>query len=160
MSAQHDKVFVLNFTVVIGVLVAITLIILTIALVLHTELTFDPRQVDRVEQRIAPVGQVNLDPNASVNTAVESSGEPRSGEEIVNTVCAGCHGTGVLDAPKIGDKAAWARELNHDGGLETLILHAINGEKNMPPRGGDPSLSDDEIKQATIYMLKQSGHSF
>jgi cytochrome c5 len=64
----------------------------------------------------------------------------------------------VLGAPKIGDKASWAPHIKM--GLEHLTHNAIAGIKQMPPRGGDASLSDLEIARAIVYMANQSGASF
>src|SRR5258706_10155810 len=88
-----------------------------------------------IAQRLKPIGEVVvIDPNAP---KVE-----KSGKEIVEAVCSACHTAGVLGAPKIGDKAAWAPHLKM--GLEHLTQNAIKGVKQMPPRGGNPDLSDEE----------------
>jgi cytochrome c5 len=70
-------------------------------------------------------------------------------------VCSACHGTGVLNAPKIGDKAAWGKL--KATGIKALLANAIKGKNQMPPRGGDPSLSDDEMKAAIEQMMKLTG---
>ena len=44
-----------------------------------------------------------------------------------------------------GDKAAWAPRIEQ--GREKLLANAINGIGKMPARGGDSSLSDDDIKK-------------
>ena len=62
-----------------------------------------------------------------------------------------CHATGVAGAPKAGDKAAWASHLSH--GMDQLYTHAIKGFKAMPPKGGNVSLSDAEVKAAVDYMV-------
>jgi cytochrome c5 len=104
-----------------------------------------------VAARIKPVGQVEVtDPDAP---KVE-----KSGKEIVDAVCSACHATGALNAPKIGDKAAWAPHLGM--GLEHLTQNAIKGVRQMPPRGGNPDLSDLEIARAVAFMANQSGASF
>ena len=41
--------------------------------------------------------------------------------------------------------------------METLMKNAVNGKGSMPPRGGDGSLSDADLKKAIVYMLKESG---
>ena len=78
-------------------------------------------------------------------------------EQLYGDNCAGCHGAGVLGAPKTGDKAAWAARLSAAGGLDGLVGHAVTGKNSMPPKGGDASLSDQEVHDAVVYLLKQSG---
>jgi c(7)-type cytochrome triheme protein len=75
------------------------------------------------------------------------------GEGTVTTFCAGCHGTGVLGAPKLGNAADWEPRLKQ--GLDTLVDHAINGFNTMPPRGGNPALTDDQVRDAVAFMVKQ-----
>ncbi|MDB5812042.1 MAG: hypothetical protein JWN94_4164 [Betaproteobacteria bacterium] len=106
---------------------------------------------EAVAARIKPVGQVEVtDPNAP---KVE-----KTGKEVVDAVCSACHATGALNAPKIGDKAGWAPHLG--GGLDHLTQNAIKGIRQMPPRGGNPDLSDLEVMRAVAYMANQSGASF
>ena len=59
-------------------------------------------------------------------------GEPRSGDEVYNTKCAVCHGTGAAGAPKFGDAGAWGGRVAK--GLDTLT-NAINGINGMPAKG-------------------------
>jgi cytochrome c5 len=82
----------------------------------------------------------------------------RTGQQIVETVCAACHATGVLNAPKVGDAKAWAPHIKE--GLEELTQMAIKGKGAMPPRGGNPDLSDLEVARAVAYMANQSGAKF
>ncbi len=79
------------------------------------------------------------------------------GKAIVETNCAGCHGTGVLGAPKLGDKEAWAPRLKQGG--EVLLQHALNGLNAMPPRGGNSTLSDEDMAAAVGHMLSLVGAS-
>ncbi|MCC7549755.1 MAG: cytochrome c5 family protein [Burkholderiales bacterium] len=104
-----------------------------------------------VAARIKPVGEVNL-----VQTA--ASGAERSAEEIYKAACAACHDAGLMNSPRTGDKGGWAARIAQ--GEKTLISHAIAGIRNMPPRGGNPSLSDAEVARAVIWMANQSGASF
>jgi cytochrome c5 len=75
----------------------------------------------------------------------------RSGKEVVDAICAGCHATGLNGAPKIGDRAAWTPRLNK--GLDPLVLSAIRGHGGMPARGGTASLTDTEVRAAILYMF-------
>jgi cytochrome c5 len=69
-----------------------------------------------------------------------------------------CHQTGVAGAPKLGDKADWGPRIAQ--GNDTLYKHAIegfNGAKGaMPPKGGNPALSDDEMKVVVDFMVAKS----
>jgi cytochrome c551/c552 len=85
-----------------------------------------------------------------------------SGEQVFQAVCKTCHEPGIAGAPKVGDKAAWAGPIKK--GYETLVQHALNGfqeaGKVMPPRGGNPDLSDVEVERALVYMANRSGANF
>ena len=107
---------------------------------------------EAVAQRLKPVGELMM-----ADTASTAKGE-RSGEEVVKTVCAACHATGALNAPKIGDKKAWAARLKN--GEAALVKNAINGIRLMPARGGNAGLSDNEVARAVEYLANQSGVKF
>jgi cytochrome c5 len=79
----------------------------------------------------------------------------RSGKEVVDKVCAGCHASGAKGAPKMGDKKAWAPLASK--GLTSLTDSALKGVRSMPAHGGDMQLSDTEIERAIIYMVNRSG---
>ena len=81
----------------------------------------------------------------------------RSGEDIVKSACLACHQAGVANAPKIGDKAAWAPRIKT--GLNGMLAVAIKGKGAMPPRGGVADLSDLELARAIVVMANQSGGS-
>lgn len=66
-----------------------------------------------------------------------------------------CHQTGINGAPKIGNKIAWTPRIAQ--GREILYQHATNGLRGMPPRGGNASLSDDQVKAAVDYLVKLAG---
>lgn len=143
--------------VVLAFVVPITLIVMLASLVMSKS-RFDgnhPAMADEaVAQRIKPVGDVIL---ASAAGSAAAAGA-KSGEEVYKTVCAACHGTGALNAPKTGDKAAWGKLIAQ--GLDTLSKHAIAGIRQMPARGGNPDLSDIEVARAIVFMANQSGASF
>jgi len=76
------------------------------------------------------------------------------GKVVYEKSCAVCHGTGVAGAPKFGDKAAWKEHLAH--GFEHMAETTIRGKGAMPPRGGNPKLSDAEIRAAVAYIMEKS----
>jgi cytochrome c5 len=80
-----------------------------------------------------------------------------SGEQTVQQVCSACHGAGLLGAPQIGNSAAWSARLKEAGSVDGLLAVAARGRNNMPPRGGESSLSDADLRAAIEYMLARSG---
>ena len=82
----------------------------------------------------------------------------RTGEQIYSNVCASCHSSGALEAPKTGDNAAWAARISM--GLNGLVASAKAGKGNMPPKGGATDLTDTELVRAVAYLANQAGASF
>lgn len=64
--------------------------------------------------------------------------------------CATCHGSGVLNAPRTGDKAAWAPRLQQ--GLPVLLSHVKGGFKNMPAKGLCNDCSDADYEALIKFM--------
>ena len=95
---------------------------------------------------------------ASIPWALPAAGPDRTGQEVVDHVCAACHATGRDGAPKIGDAKAW--EARSRRGLSGLTENALEGVRKMPPHGGSLSLTDIEIKRAITYMVNHSGGSW
>jgi cytochrome c5 len=73
------------------------------------------------------------------------------GATVYNQNCAMCHVPGLANAPKFGDKAAWAPRL--ESGREALLASAIKGKGAMPPKAGNPKLSDEEVAAALDHLL-------
>ena len=105
-----------------------------------------------VSERIKPVAQVNVGQPAS-----EAKGE-KTGEQVVQQTCSACHATGAAGAPKIGDRAAWGPRIAR--GEKALLQSALNGVRAMPPRGGNPGLTDQEVEHALVFMANKSGANF
>ncbi|MEK8052939.1 c-type cytochrome [Ideonella sp. DXS22W] len=80
-----------------------------------------------------------------------ASAQANTGTEVYKKACAMCHDVGLANAPKFGDKAAWAPRLA--SGRDALVTSAIKGKGVMPPKGGSTALSDDEVKAAVDAML-------
>lgn len=38
-----------------------------------------------------------------------------------------------------------------------MVKMAIRGIRGMPPRGGNPALTDEEVERAVVYLLNRSG---
>jgi cytochrome c5 len=87
-------------------------------------------------------------------SAAAKGADLKNGEKIYGATCIACHGSGVLGAPKFGDKAAWTPRLAK--GQATLYASAIKGFNMMPPRGGNAALSDADMKSAVDYMVSKA----
>ena len=134
---------------------------------------------EAVAERLKPVGKLALagdSPQSDVQSEGESgqtagaavasaaapgaapvadAGDPAEKAKAIYTAsCAACHTTGAAGAPKLGDNAAWAPRIK--AGNETLYDSAIKGKNAMPPKGGNASLSDADVKAAVDYMVSQS----
>ncbi len=77
-----------------------------------------------------------------------------AGEKLYKATCFACHGTGVGGAPKLGDKAAWAKYI--ETGEDTMLAVVIKGKGIMPPKGGAMNASEDELRAAVRYMVNAS----
>lgn len=73
------------------------------------------------------------------------------GKDVYARACAVCHNT---LPPKIGDKAAW--EPRAKLGLEALVGSVIKGKGAMPPKAGNPALSEADLRSAIEYLLALS----
>ena len=80
------------------------------------------------------------------------------GKKVYEASCQACHGGAVPGVPHVGKKEDWAPRIKQ--GKDTLHKHAIEGFNAMPAKGGNGSLSDDEVKAAVDYMANQSGAKF
>lgn len=98
-------------------------------------------------ERLRPVGMVEVkdlsDPSAL-----------KSGEQVYAAVCVACHTPGTLNAPKLGDNAAWAQRLPQ--GYEALLTSALKGKGAMPAQGGG-DFTDLEIGRAVVFLANKSG---
>lgn len=143
-------------SVVAGLVAPLLAIFLIVMLVWNIQDTHTPDTTSEAAQkatlaRIKPVAKLAaLDANAP---KVE-----KSGQEVFDAVCTSCHTPGALGAPKFDNKSDWAGRLGQ--GFDTLVKHAIEGIRQMPPRGGDGDLSDVEVARAVAYMANSAGANF
>ena len=110
----------------------------------------------------APAAEAAAGPPASVVAALAAANKPApaaagnahaaagTGEALYKQACVACHAAGVANAPKFGDKAAWAPRIKT--GLDALTASAIKGKGAMPPKGGTTA-ADADIRSAVEYMV-------
>jgi cytochrome c5 len=84
----------------------------------------------------------------------EMSDGGATGQKIYKQSCQACHANGVANAPKPGDKAAWAPRIAT--GIDAMLAVAKKGKGAMPPKGTCMGCSDDDLKAAIEYMVSQS----
>ena len=178
MSAEDDRRFFDTFMLVLGILVLVSIGIYVLASAMaertqEAQIKRDPAFQQRIEERIKPVVQVAIagqdntglrdpggaapSPAATESTSAAASSADLDGEGVYQQACTACHGAGIAGAPKTGDAEAWSPRL--DKGMDTLVTHAIEGFQGeagyMPPRGGNSSLSDEQVRDAVQYMVDQ-----
>ncbi|WP_298643843.1 c-type cytochrome [uncultured Cardiobacterium sp.] len=110
--------------------------------------------------RLAPVGVLTV---GAITTADDSglagaAGAPAAFDTRAeyDKICAACHGSGLLNAPKLGDTAAWQAHLDKAGGLDALVKSGIQGIGGMPAKGGS-AISDEQFHDMVVFMLDKAG---
>lgn len=81
----------------------------------------------------------------------------RDGKSLYMRYCNACHkesNSKAVGSVKFGDKSSW--ESSREKGIDGLTATVIKGSKNMKPRAGIASLTDDEIRSTVEYMLNQA----
>ena len=100
----------------------------------------------------------DVNSGAAAPQKVAMSDAATAGKAVYDKACQACHNMGIAGAPKVGDVAGWTDRIKQ--GMATLNDHAINGYQGangvMPAKGGNMSLSDDEVKNAVAYMVEAS----
>ena len=99
----------------------------------------------------APVEKKPEPPSAPATTASAPAPAAGNGKKVYEGACVACHASGVAGAPKFGDKAAWAPRIAT--GLDALTNSALKGKNAMPPKGGNASIPDADIRAAVEYMM-------
>jgi len=167
---NHDAVFLKHFSQVIAILVGITIALILLGMYINS---LKPAEANPVAEaallaRIQPVGAVYAGATgaaaqaAAASAAAEAAkgqvayGGTLDGSTIYGNLCTGCHTAGVNKAPQLV-KAQWAARVAQ--GVDTLHSHAINGFNGpdggvMPAKGGNPALSDEQVKATVDWMLK------
>lgn len=166
---KYDLVFLKQFAIVIVALhVIMVLLILGARYIHNTREPEMPRQkIEEIESRIAPVGDVYA--GATGREAILAAQEAAKaaaasqvayegtldGSVIYQRLCGACHTNAVGGAPAM-TRADWAPRIAQ--GMDVLVQHAIEGFDGaaptpMPPRGGNPSLSDEQVRATVQWMV-------
>ena len=162
---HEDKIFFRNFFYTVSVLALIMVFFLITARTVAIPAD-DAPDTAAVDERTRPVGQLRV--------ADESGGAPEQmttddavvaaadggapdGAQVFQGLCMSCHGSGIPGIPQLGEAAVWEPRIAK--GMDALYANAINGYVGesgipMPARGGNPALSDDEVKAAVDYMVE------
>ena len=90
-------------------------------------------------------------PAAKQAAAAPAAAKKADGKSIYEASCVACHAAGVAGAPKAGDKAVWAPRIKT--GMNTMYTIALKGKGAMPPKGGNASLQDADVKAAVDYLV-------
>lgn len=175
---KYDATFLRHFSQIIAGLVVFTIILMIIAWFMHKGFygeggqgASDERaqtEAARIEARIKPVGQVYAGETgrAAMLAQAEAArlaaasqvayGGTTDGSVIYANLCGACHTAGVGGAPKM-EAAAWSARVAQ--GMDTLVKHAIEGFQGegglMPARGGNPSLTDEQVAATVQWMVDE-----
>jgi cytochrome c5 len=165
--SKQDSHFFNNFSLVLGILFAVTLGLFAFARHIGEEhqlaqIKSDPRYVSSVDANLRPIASVAVAGQDNSALAIKSSGPevkvslPADGTAAYQTGCVACHGAGIAGAPKTGDKSAWGPRLAQ--GKAVLYKHAIEGFNGktgvMPAKGGQVAWPDDLVKQAVDHIVE------
>ena len=173
MSQEQDKIFFRNFSLTLALIAVMMIAFYFIAdAAVQSKfglVTGDTTTVNtNVAELTEPVGHVVVAGEESESVAAEMEVADAStaegvngsnGESVYNGLCVNCHGIAALAAmiPQTGDAAVWGARI--DKGIDILYGNAINGYTGelgmMPAKGGNPALSDEEVKAAVDYIVSQ-----
>lgn len=168
-----DREFYRIFSGLMGVLVAVAVVLFILAHMvvsgssLSRKTAAEQKAADKaIAERIKPVGEVAVGTNvmdgfippANAAGPGPAAGGASKGQSTYETACVACHGSGVMGAPKLGDKAAWKDRIAK--GKPKLYESALKGFQGkvgfMPPKGGNPALKDEDVKAAVDYMVQKA----
>ena len=151
MSGSHEKLPRLFWVQIVLVLIVGVLYLFAPTPKSHGDVNAATPEQKQMISALEPIGSVEL------TKEVAAPGAARSGDEIVTKTCAVCHSIGLANAPKLEEGAKGDWEARLAGDMDALVKSSIVGKGGMPPRGGDPTLTDEEIHGAIVSMLASAG---
>lgn len=128
--------------------------VLGLGLLMAAQASAKTVSADTIAERLKPSGELCLEGMDCGGVVEAVAAGPKSASDVYNSVCMACHDTGAAGSPKRGDKDAWAPRLEQ--GMATLYEHSLTGIRGMPAKGGNPKLSDEEVKSAVDYIVEAS----
>jgi len=166
--SKQDTHFFNVFSVVIGLLVVIAIVLLALARNIGektqvTETYADKSYLQGADERTRPLVRVavaGVDNSKLVIKGLAQTTEiklevPKDGPALYEAVCKTCHAAGLAGAPKAGDSTVWGPRIAQ--GKAVLYEHAIKGYTGkagaMPAKGGRADLPDDLIKSGVDYLV-------
>ncbi len=172
--SKQDTHFFNVFSLVIGLLVAIAIVLFALARTVasHTQerqILQEKEYLKGVEERLEPftkvavAGQDNsaltIEPTSTAAAAAGAGpAVPKTGAELFEQACKACHGPGIGGAPKADDPAAWAPRIAK--GKAVLYDHALHGFTGsagvMPAKGGRVDVPDEVVEQAVDHMVEMA----
>jgi cytochrome c5 len=170
---KSDQSFLRQFSMMIGGLAVLTVVLILSALAIysHEPKETNPNEPAKIAERIAPAGAVYAGNTgrAAMQAAADAAskaaasqvayGGTTDGKAIYDHLCTSCHTAGIAGAPKLGDKSMWGPRIAQ--GLDVLVKHATEGYHGpdgnfMPPKGGNPALSEAQVKAAVSWIVGQA----
>ena len=166
---QHESFIKTPQQLIVVILLAFLVPIIGIVLLVQLVLSGarpDPAALapEAIAERIQPVARLEFGPPEGAPPAaapakpgpVAAAGKPGAadGKAVYDKICVACHQVSVAGSPRLGDKAAWAPRI--PAGTDALMQSVIKGKGAMPPRAGNASLSEGEIRAAVEFMVSQA----
>ena len=162
---ELDQVFVQNFIIILVMMLGMVAIFVVIARTVGTdEVKIAKQRAMIIAEKTQPVGQVRRSTSSgtsqtSVASADQGTADENPGKKVFEGLCVSCHGSGLPNIPQFGKPEDWKDRIAEGNAL--LYERAINGFTGksgmaMPPKGGNASLSDDEIRAAVDYITSGS----
>lgn len=166
---NHDLVFLKQFSLVIAILVGITFVLILAGIYINGLQEPEPNPVAQaaVEQRLRPVGGVYAGSTGAAAAAAAQAAAAAAaagqvaydgtldGAVIYAALCGACHTSGAGGAPKL-ERAAWTARIAQ--GADLMHKHAIEGYQGaagiMPAKGGNPSLTDEQVIATVDWMVE------
>tara|TARA_Y100001934_G_scaffold256618_1_gene324814 strand:- start:82 stop:921 length:840 start_codon:yes stop_codon:yes gene_type:complete len=106
----------------------------------------------------APSTAAEPSADAALEEAAPTTADSGRGKEVYDAACFVCHTPGAAGAPKLGDGTAWGPRV--EKGVDALYNNSINGFMGsngmMPPKGGRPDFSDEDVKAAVDFMVSEA----
>lgn len=163
MSNDKDSVL-MDYVKQMSFLVSMLLVVMMVLNILvaffssfGTQQSIDEEAVNnrlKAIEIVAVKGEEKATATAEVVSEAPAEDVAVNGEAIYTATCFACHGTGILESPKKGDKEVWNKRLEANADIDGLVQSAIKGKGAMPPRGGNAGLTEEQIKATIEFMME------